>query len=136
MFVPGKPDKSKATGITYDQDNKEVMKISNKDLFALAEALKFAALYKACDFTIFTDSKKFAGTQQGTGVNKKLSVTTMPSRKDPNKYIIFINYNGLKKINITLDKWSTIGFAEQLRTLAMETEAKKYKTETALYQKG
>ena len=128
MFVPGKPDQTKATGITYDQDNKEVMKISNKDLFAFAEAIKFAAMYQQCDFIVFTDSSKFAGNQ-GQGVNKKLSVTTAPSRRDPNKYMIFINYTGAKKINITLDKWGAIGFAEQIKALAMQTEAKKHEIE-------
>jgi len=130
MFVPGKPDQSKATGITYDQDNKEVMKISNKDLFALAEAIKFAAMYQQCDFIVFTDSSKFAGNQ-GQGVNKKLSVTTAPSRRDPNKYMIFINYAGAKKINITLDKWGAIGFAEQIKALATQTEMKKHEIESS-----
>jgi len=128
-FIPGKPDSSKMSGRTYVQDQKETMKISNRDLFGLAEALKFAAMYNQCDFMIFTDSSKFAGTQQGQGVTKKVSVAAMPSRKDPNKYLVFLNYQGQKKITLALDKWMVIGLAGQLQSLADTIEKEKYRIE-------
>jgi hypothetical protein len=129
MFVPGVPDQTKATGRSYDQSKRETMKIANRDLFALAEALKYAAMYKQCDFMIFTDSNKFAGTQQGQGVTKKVTISAAPSTRDPNKHKVFLTYNGQGKVSIALDPWHAIGLGEQLKALAIATENEKYKKE-------
>lgn len=128
LFVPGIPDQSKATGRSYDQSRKETMKIANRDLFALAEALKYAAMYKQCDFMIFTDSSKFAGNQ-GQGVTKKVTVSAAPSTRDPNKHKVFLTYNGQGKVSLALDPWHAIGLGEQLKALAIATENEKYKKE-------
>jgi hypothetical protein len=134
LFVPGIQDSTKATGRSYDQSRRETMKISNRDLFALAEALKYAAMYKQCDFMIFTDSSKFAGTQ-GQGVTKKVSISAAPSSRDPNKHKVFINYNGQGKINIAIDPWMAIGLGEQLKALATATENEKYAKEREMMKK-
>ena len=127
MFVPGIPDQSKQSGRTYDQSQKEIMKVSIRDLYALAEALKFAAIYGNCDFTVFTDSSKFAGTAQGAGQTKQVSVGTAIGNNGKPK--IFLNYGGAKKITLALEKWHAIGLAGQLKTLANETLAKKFENE-------
>ena len=127
-FIPGKPDSSKLSGRTYVQDQRETMKVSNRDLFGLAEAIKFAATYNQCDFTIFTDSSKFAGNN-GQGINKKISISAAPSRKDPKKFLTFISYKGSQSITIAIDKWMAIGLAEQIKNLAMETDKMKFKIE-------
>jgi len=132
MFVPGKPDNTKATGRTYDQNQKETMKVSTRDLYALAEALKFAALYKKNPgFTIFTDSSKFAGNQ-GQGVTKNITVSVAPSSKDPNKFTIFLSYKGQQKITLAMEEWHAIGLASQLSNLANITENKKFEIEKQL----
>jgi hypothetical protein len=127
MFVPGIPDQSKQSGRTYDQSQKEVMKVSIRDLYGLAEALKFAAFYGQCDFVVFTDSSKFAGTAQGQGQTKQVSVGTAIGNNGKPK--IFLNYKGAKKITLALEKWHAVGLAEQLRTLADETARIKFKIE-------
>ena len=134
MFVPNKPDNTKATGRTYVQDQKETMKIMIRDLYALAEALKFAALYKKNPgFMIFTDSSKFAGNQ-GQGTTKNVSVTVAPSKRDPNKFTIFLSFKGQQKITIAMEDWHAIGFANQLIHLANETEKTRFETEKTLMQ--
>ena len=134
MFVPSKPDNTKATGRTYVQDQRETMKIMIRDLYALAEALKFAALYKKNPgFMIFTDSSKFAGTQ-GQGTTKNVSVSVAPSKRDPNKFTIFLSFKGQQKITIAMEDWHAIGFAGQLIQLANETERIRFETEKNLMQ--
>jgi len=128
MFVPGIPDSSKQSGRTYDQTQKEVMKVSVRDLYALSEALSYAATYGQCDFTIFTDSSKFAGTAQGQGHTKQVSVGTAIGNNGKPK--IFLNFKGNKKITLALEKWHAIGLACQLRQLADSTLKEKFKTET------
>ena len=109
MFVPRKIDNSKATGRTYVQDQKEIMKVMIRDLFALSEALKFAALYKKNPgFSIFTDSGKYAG-HQGQSVIKTISVSVAPSNRDPNKFTVFLSYKGSQKITIAMEEWHAIG---------------------------
>jgi len=136
MFVPGKPDDTKATGRTYVQDQKETMKIMTRDLYALAEALKFAAMYKKNPgFMIFTDSSKFAGNQ-GPGIMKQVSVTVAPNNKDPNKFTVFLSYKGQQKIIIAMDEWHAIGLAGQLTNLANETEKKKFEIEKQMLQQS
>ena len=130
MFMPGQADNTKLSGRTYLSNQSETMKINIRDLFALAEAIKYAAMYKQNpDFIIFTDSNKYAGTQQGQGTTKKVTVTTMPSSKDPNKYKIFLTYNGQKKINLALDQWHAIGLAEELKSLATKVNEEKFAME-------
>jgi len=129
-FIPGQPDNTKQSGRTYVQDQRETMKVANRDLFALAEAIKFAAMYNQCDFTIFTDSSKFAGNN-GQGINKRVSVSAAPSKKDPNKYLVFISYKGNASITIALEKWMAIGLAEELKSLADATEKKKFEIENS-----
>ena len=128
-FVPGQADNTKMSGRTYVQAQRETMKIANRDLYAFAEALKFAATYYKCDFMLFTDSSKFAGNQGQQGITKRVSISAAPSKKDPNKYLIFISYQGQQKITIALERWMAIGLAEQLKTLADETERVKFKIE-------
>ncbi len=127
-FIPGQPDNTKQSGRTYVQGERENMKIANRDLFALGEAIKFAATYNQCDFMIFTDSSKFAGNN-GQGITKRVSVSAAPSKKDPNKYLVFISYKGAGNITIALEKWMAIGLAEQLKALAAETDRKKFEIE-------
>ena len=134
MFVPGKPDNTKLSGRTYVQDQRDTMKLQNRDVFAFAEALKMAATYGKCDFMVFTDSSKFAGNQ-GQGVTKKLSVSAAPSSKDPNKLSIFINYQGSTKVNIVIDRWAALGFANQILTLAQKTEEAKIDIERQMFEK-
>ena len=128
MFVPSVPDQTKTTGRTYDQNQKETMKVNIRDLFALAEALDYAGKYKQCDFMIFTDSSKFAGTQ-GQGVTKKVTVSAAPSQRDPNKYMVFLSYQGTKKVTLAMDTWMAIGIAGQLRNLAQAVENERFKKE-------
>jgi len=132
MFVPGVPDQSKMSGRTYDQSHKETMKISVRDLFGLAESLKYAATYGQCDFVIFTDSSKFAGTAQGQGQTKQISVGTAVGNNGKPK--IFLNYKGANKITIALEKWHAVGLAEQLNTLASETLKMKFDYEQKAIQ--
>jgi hypothetical protein len=125
MFVPGIPDQSKVTGLTYDQSQREIMKIGVRDLFGLAEALIFSATYgQSSDFQIFTDSTKFAGTAEGQGHKKQVSVGAAVGNNG--KLRVFLTFNGLKKITIALEKWHAIGLAEQLKTLASETLKTKF----------
>jgi len=128
MFVPGIPDQSKQSGRTYDQSRKEIMKINVRDLYALSEALNFAAVYgQSPDFVVFTDSSKFAGTAQGQGQTKQVSVGTAMGNNG--KVKIFLNYKGQNKVTLALEKWHAIGLAGQLKTLADETLKKKFETE-------
>jgi mannose/fructose/N-acetylgalactosamine-specific phosphotransferase system component IIB len=127
MFVPGIPDQSKQSGRTYDQSQKEVMKIAVRDLYSLADALKYAATYGQCDFLVFTDSSKFAGTAQGQGQTKQVSVGTAIGNNGKPK--IFLNYKGSKKITLALEKWHAIGLAGQIETLADETLKLKFQHE-------
>jgi len=133
MFVPGIPDQSKQSGRTYDQSKKEIMKINIRDLYALAEALNFAAVYgQSPDFVVFTDSSKFAGTAQGQGQTKQVSVGTAMGNNG--KIKIFLNYKGQNKVTLALEKWHAIGLAGQLKTLADETLKKKFDKERQNYQ--
>jgi hypothetical protein len=128
MFVPGVPDSSKQSGRTYNQTQKEIMKISVRDLYALSEALNFAGLYgQSPDFTVFTDSSKFSGTAQGAGQTKQVSVGTAVGNNGKPK--IFLNYKGANKITIALEKFHAIGLAGQLKTLADETLKQKFNHE-------
>jgi mannose/fructose/N-acetylgalactosamine-specific phosphotransferase system component IIB len=133
MFVPGVPDQSKQSGRTYNQAGKEVMKISVRDLFALADAIHFAATYGQCDFMIFTDSAKFEGTAQGQGQKKQVSVGTAIGKNGKPK--IFLNYNGSKKITIAMEKWHAVGLALQLKVLAEDTLRSKFEHERAMVKK-
>jgi len=127
MFVPGVPDQSKISGRTYDQSHKETMKISVRDLFGLAEALNYASVYGQCDYVVFTDSSKFAGTAQGQGQTKQISVGTAVGNNGKPK--IFLNYKGAQKITIALERWHAVGLAEQLKTLASEILRMKFDIE-------
>jgi hypothetical protein len=128
MFVPGIPDQSKQSGRTYDQSKKEIMKINVRDLYALSDALNFAAVYgQSPDFVVFTDSSKFAGTAQGQGQTKQVSVGTAIGNNGKPK--IFLNYKGHNKITLALEKWHAIGLAGQLKTLADETLKIKFQHE-------
>ncbi len=127
MAVPGVPDSTKQSGRTYNQDAKETMKIGIRDMYALSEALMYAAVYGQCDFTIFTDSSKFAGTAQGQGQTKQCSVGTAVGNNGKPK--IFLNYKGAGKVTIAMEKWQAIGFAKQIEALANETIALKFKIE-------
>ena len=130
MFVPGVPDTSKQSGRTYNQGAKEIMKINIRDLYALAEALQFAGFYgQSPDFTIFTDSSKFAGTAQGAGQTKQISVGTAMGNNGKAK--IFLNYKGQGKVTLALEKWHAIGLAGQLKSLADETQKQKFAHERA-----
>ncbi len=124
MFVPGVPDASKQSGRTYNQNAREIMKINIRDLYALSDALHYAATYGQCDFTVFTDSSKFSGTAQGQGQTKQVSVGTAIGNNG--KLKIFLNYNGSGKITLALEKWHAIGLAGQLKTLADQTQTLKF----------
>lgn len=124
MFVPGVPDASKQSGRTYNQDAREIMKINVRDLYALSDALHYAATYGQCDFTVFTDSSKFSGTAQGQGQTKQVSVGTAMGNNG--KLKIFLNYNGSGKITLALEKWHAVGLAGQLKSLADQTQAAKF----------
>lgn len=129
MFVPGLRDNSKASGRTYNQAAKEVMKIGVRDLAALAEALHYAATYaQNPDFVVFTDSSKFAGTQ-GQGQTKQVSVGFAMGNNGKPK--VFLNYKGAKTVALALDKWHAIGLAKQLEFLAQETLKSKFEIERA-----
>jgi hypothetical protein len=127
MFVPGVPDQSKMSGRTYDQNRRETMKVSVRDLFGLAEALNYAATYGQCDFIVFTDSSKFAGTAQGQGQTKQISVKTAIGNNGKPK--IFLNYKGAGNVSIALERWHAVGLAKQLETLASETLKLKFEKE-------
>lgn len=124
MFVPGVPDASKQSGRTYNQEAREIMKINARDLYALSDALHYAATYGQCDFTIFTDSSKFSGTAQGQGQTKQVSVGTAVGNNS--KLKIFLNYNGHGKVTLALEKWHAVGLAGQLKCLADQTQATKF----------
>ena len=124
MFVPGVPDSTKQSGRTYNQDKREIMKINVRDLYALSDALHYAATYGQCDFSVFTDSSKFAGTAQGQGQTKQVSVGTAMGNNG--KLKIFLNYNGASKISLALEKWHAVGLAGQLKQLADSTQEMKF----------
>jgi hypothetical protein len=127
MFVPGLRDSSKQSGRTYNQSQKEVMKVSIRDLAALADALHYAATYaQNPDFVVFTDSSKFAGTQ-GQGQTKQVSVGFAIGNNGKPK--VFLNFKGSKTIALALDKWHAIGLAKQLEFLAQETLRSKFEIE-------
>ncbi len=127
MFVPGLPDSTKQSGRTYNQEGKETMKVGIRDLFGLSEALSYASMYGQCDFVVFTDSSKFAGTQQGQGQTKQVSVGTAIGNNGKPK--IFLNYKGANKITIAMEKWHAAGLAKQLEALANETLRLKFEKE-------
>ncbi len=127
LFVPGVPDGSKESGRTYNQEAKETMKVGIRDLFGLAEALNYAATYGQSDFIVFTDSSKFAGTAQGQGQTKQVSVGTAVGNNG--KPRIFLNYKGRGKITIAMERWHAVGLAKQLEELANETLRLKFKKE-------
>jgi len=128
MFVPGVPDQTKQSGRTYNQSQKEIMKVNIRDLYGLAEALQFAAIYaQTPDFQIFTDSSKFAGTAEGQGQTKNVSVGAAIGNNG--KPRIFLTYKGAQKITLALEKWHAIGLAKQLETLADTTLKIKFKHE-------
>ncbi len=129
MFVPGIPDGTKQSGRSYNQEAKETMKVSARDLFGLAEALNYAATYGQCDYIVFTDSSKFSGTAQGQGITKQVSVGTAIGNNGKPK--IFLNYKGRGKITIAMERWHAVGLAKQLEALANETMAAKFKLEQA-----
>jgi len=128
MFIPGIPDASKATGVTYNQDAKEIMKIGIRDLFAMAEALKMAALSGQSDFVVYTDSSKSL-SNTGPGVTKQVSVGAGEWR---GKSRVYLNYKGQGQIQVSLEKWHALGLANQIETLAKETLAAKFKKEKQL----
>ena len=127
MAVPGVPDSTKQSGRTYNQDAKETMKIGVRDMYALAEALNYAALYGQCDFVVFTDSSKFAGTAQGQGQTKQVSIGTAMGNNG--KLKIFLNFKGREKVTIAMEKWNALGFAKQIEHLADETLSAKFALE-------
>jgi hypothetical protein len=128
MFVPGVPDQTKQSGRTYNQSQKEIMKVNIRDLYGLAEALQFAAIYaQTPDFQIFTDSSKFAGTAEGQGQTKNVSVGAAIGNNG--KPRIFLTYKGAQKITLALEKWHAIGLAKQLEALADTTLKIKFKHE-------
>ncbi len=129
MFVPGIPDGSKQSGRTYNQEAKETMKVSVRDLFGLAEALNYAATYGQCDYIVFTDSSKFSGTAVGQGQTKQVSVGTAVGNNGKPK--IFLNYKGSGKVTIAMERWHAVGLAKQLESLANETLNMKFKLEQA-----
>lgn len=131
MFVPGIPDETKATGVTYDQSAKEIMKINIRDLYGMAEALNIAAYGNQTDFIVYTDSSKFAGNQ-GQGVTKQVSIN---SGDWNGKLRVYINYKGQGQIRLSIDKWHALGLSAQLKALADETLRKKFKEETS-YNRG
>jgi len=133
MFVPGQQDSTKASGRTYVQAQKEIMKVSSREVFALGEALKFAAMYNQCDYMTFTDSSKSEFHKDGQASVKKITVTAAPSRKDPNKYMIFLTYQGNQKITVTLEKWAAIGLGNQLINLAQYTDQEKFRYEDQVH---
>jgi len=123
-FIPGIPDASKATGITYNQAAKETMKIHIRDLFGLSKAIEQAAMVGQCDFVVYTDSSKFAGST--TAVTKQLSIGAGEWK---GKVRVYINYKGQGQIQLSLDKWHALGVAEQLKVVAQETLKKKMELE-------
>jgi hypothetical protein len=130
-FIPGISDNTKQTGITYNQQAKEIMKIGIRDLFALGEAIDMAAKgFVPADFTVFTDSSKFEGNT-GVGVTKQISIGAGEYRGKPR---IYINYKGTSQIQLSLDKWHAIGVAKQILNLADSTLQAKYKKEKEQYE--
>ncbi len=127
MFVPGIPDSTKQSGRSYNQEAKETMKVSARDLFGLAEALNYAATYGQSDFIVFTDSSKFSGTTQGQGITKQVSVGTAIGNNG--KPRIFLNYKGRGKITIAMERWHAVGLAKQLEVLANEIMIAKFTKE-------
>lgn len=129
MFAPGTPDSTKDTNRTYDMGKKETMKVQIRDLFALGEALKFAGLYEntPAGFSIFTDSNKYSGTQQGTGHTKMITVSAAVGHNGKPK--VFISFKGAIKVTVALEKWHAIGIASQILNLADKTQELKFKEE-------
>jgi len=120
--IPGIPDNTKATGITYNQAAKETMKISVRDLFAMGEAILMAVKGEGgdADFVVYTDSSK--ASANGQGVTKQCSIGAGEFR---GKKRIYINYKGNSQIQLSLDKWHAVGVAKQIEALANETVNQK-----------
>lgn len=129
-FIPGIPDNTKQTGITYNQAAKETMKIGIRDLFALGEAIDMAAKgFAPADFVVFTDSSKVEGNTN-PGVTKQVSVGAGEFKGKPR---IYINYKGTGQIQLSLDKWHAIGLSKQIQTLADSTLKGKFDKEREQY---
>ncbi len=129
-FIPGIPDSTKQTGITYNQSAKETMKIGIRDLFALGDAIDCAVKgFTAADFVVFTDSSKFEGNT-GAGVTKQISVGAGEFKGKPR---VYINYKGTSQIQLSLDKWHAIGLAQQIKCLANSTLDSKFQKERESY---
>ncbi len=130
-FIPGIPDSTKQTGITYNQAAKETMKIGIRDLFALGEAIDMAVKgFGAADFVVFTDSSKFEGNT-GAGVTKQVSIGAGEFK---GKQRIYINYKGSGQIQLSLDKWHAVGLSKQIQTLADSTLKGKFDKEREQYE--
>ena len=117
MFVPGKEDNTKQSGRTYLMDKKEYIKFSIEELFQLSYALEEAAVTGASDFIKFADSSKFKG---GAKAVKKVTVSAI---NNSGRIKVYINYNSSNaNIATTFTKWSAIGFAKQIETIAREAQ--------------
>jgi len=130
MFIPGVPDNTKATGITYNQSAKEIMKINVRDLFALAEALTMAAHGAQTDFIVYTDSSKSFANTTGVGITKQVSVGSGEWKGNTR---VYLNYKGQGQIQLSMDRWHALGLANQIKTLAQETLNHKFKEERRKY---
>lgn len=125
MFVPGIPDTTKQTGRSYDQSKRETMKVSVRDLYGMAEALKYAAVYQQCDFVLFTDSSKFSGTAQGEGQTKQVSINAQIGNNQ--KLKVFLSFKGRGgKVTLALEKWHAMGLSNQLTALADRVQNRKF----------
>ena len=117
MFVPGKEDSTKQSGRTYLMDKKEYIKFSIEELFQLSYALEEAAITGTSDFIKFADSSKFKG---GAKAVKKVTVSAI---NNGGRVKVYINYNSSgASIATTFTKWSAIGFAKQIETIAREAQ--------------
>ena len=129
-FIPGIPDNTKQTGITYNQSAKETMKIGIRDLFALGEAIESAVKgFTAPDFIVFTDSSKFEGNT-GAGITKQISIGAGEFKGKPR---VYINYKGTGQIQLSMDKWHALGLAQQIKCLANSTLDNKFLKERENY---
>jgi len=131
-FIPGVPDNTKATGITYNQQAKETMKIAIRDLYAMAEAIMMAANGIAPDFVLYTDSSK-SNFNNGNGITKQISVGSGEYRGKPR---VYLNYKGQGQIQLSLDKFHAIGVAKQLQALCDATLNKKFEEERNYSREG
>jgi len=113
-FIPGIKDDTKASGRSYEVKKRESIKFQIEELYQLSAALEDAAKTGACTFNKFADTSK-SDYVQGTPIKKTVGVGVSGDK-------IFLNYSGVGKVGLSLNKYQALALSKQLENLANTTE--------------